>query len=420
MGYMQHAMKKPEILAPAGSMEALETACLYGADAVYLGIRGETNLRSGAKNFSFDEFPAALGLAHESGVKVYLTLNTYPHDEQLRQMPDIIRLAAENHVDAIIVSDLGVLRLVRSIAPGMPLHLSTQANAVNSAAVNAWDDLGISRVILARELSRGEIASIRGNTKIELEIFVHGSMCISISGRCLISNYLNARDANQGGCTQPCRWEYALVERTRAGEYLPVVEDDGFTYLYNSRDLCLMPVFDQVMALGVDGLKIEGRNKTALYVATIVSAYCRARDAWMKDPQGFQVQKEWLDELMKASHRGYFTGFFSSLPDTSGTNYDFKGYTQTHHLAARVLETNGEKTILEARNPLIEGMQLEWLAAAGKSRIFELKDAQAGGTRKTHIRPNEVFAVKLPFAVRAGELIRKPYSQGDKVVPKKA
>ncbi len=400
-------------------MEHLETACLYGADAVYLGVQGESSLRAGAKNFSLVDLGAAVAYAHARGVRVYLALNTYPHDRQMEELPEIILYARDIGVDAVIVSDIGVLSLVREIAPGLPLHLSTQANAVNLRAIQAWASLGISRIILARELSFNEIEYIRKNTGVELEMFVHGSICVSISGRCLISNYLNSRDANQGRCTQPCRWDYALFERTRPGQYMPVVEEDGYTFLYNSKDLCLLPVMDKVMALGIEGLKIEGRNRTSLYIATTIQTYRKARDAFLDDPEVFLIRQDWLEEIEKISNRSYFTGFFLGEPDGRGINYDFKGYIQPYQMAARVIGHNGDKTILEARNPLIEGMKIELLPVRDAGRMkqtFTLSGMQVKGAGKERIRPNEVFEMKLPFETVAGELMRKPFSEGDKVV----
>jgi putative protease len=401
-------------------METLQTACIYGADAVYMGLRGDTSLRAFAKNFSPEELREAVSFAHAKGVKVYLALNTYPHDLQYEQLPDLVRFAAqEANIDAVIVSDIGVLSLVRRLCPNLPVHLSTQANAVSAHSVNAWAALGVSRVILARELSKEEIKLIRKNTDIELEIFIHGSVCISISGRCLISNYLCDRDSNQGQCTQPCRWDYALVEKTRQGQYMPVEEENGFTFLYNSKDLCLLPVFDRVMDLGLDGIKIEGRNKAPLYVATVVSAYRHARDEYMRDPAAFLVKPEWIEEIGRVSNRAYFTGFFTDRPDNTGITYDFKGYEQTHHLAAKVLGVENGMTLLEARNPLIAGMELEWLAADGVRQRFILEGALSEGIPVERIRPGQHFAVKTAFVPGPGELVRKPFSKGDKVIPGK-
>jgi putative protease len=409
-------MKTPEILAPAGSMEALETACLYGADAVYLGLKEGFSLREGAKNFSLEDLKTAVGFAHSQGVKVYLTLNTYPHDAELKTLPAVIQYAQGLGIDAFIISDIGVLNLAKTIAPEIPIHVSTQANTTNSLAVAAWADLGAKRIVLARELSYEEIAQIRKYAETELEIFVHGSVCISMSGRCLISNYLCERDANRGACTQPCRWEYSLVERTRPGEPMPIHEQDGFTFLYNSKDLCLMPVIDKVFSLGLNSLKIEGRGKTILYVATTVAAYKKARDAWQNDPEKFSVDPEWMEELKKITNRGYFQGGFCKETGSSSINYDFKGYNQTHHLAARILEARDGSIICEARNPLIEGMELEWLSSNSSRQTFVLRDAVADGKKITHIKPNQQFSIKTSFSARPGELIRKTFSQGDKVV----
>ncbi|HOO91540.1 MAG TPA: U32 family peptidase, partial [Syntrophales bacterium] len=215
---------------------------------------------------------------------------------------------------------------------------------------------------------------------------------------------------------QPCRWDYALMERTRPGEYMPVEEEGGLTFLYNSRDLCLLPVMDRVMSLNLDGLKIEGRNKTSLYIATVVSTYSQARDACLNDPENFSVRSEWMEEITKISNRGYFTGFFMGKPDQEGIDYNFRGYTQSHHLAAKVLGTKEGKTVFQARNPLVEGMELEWLSSEGAREVFPIKDAFCRDSLCTHIRPGDVFEMKTPFSPEAGELIRKPFSAGDKVV----
>jgi len=412
-------MKKPEILSPAGNREMLETACLYGADAVYMGLAGGMNLRARAGNFSPDTLNESVQYAHDRNVRVYLTLNIYPHDRDMGLVKDCIATARDAGVDAVIVSDIGVASLVKDIWTESVLHLSTQANTVNVPAIKAWTGLGIKRVILARELCADEIEYIRKNVSTELEVFIHGSVCISISGRCLISSYLNARDANRGECTQPCRWDYALLEKTRPSQYMPVIEEDGFTYLYNSKDICLLPVFADVMRLGLDGLKIEGRNRTPLYVATVTSVYRQARDAFLADSEGFSVKPDWLEEIKKTSNRGYFTGFFTGILGSESLNYDFKGYEHSHHLAARIISTSGEKVLLEARNPLIEGMELEWMSASGERRIFALNGATQKGGPQPKIRPNSLFEVRLPFRPLAGELIRKPYSEGDRVVERR-
>ena len=357
--------------------------------------------------------------AHDRSVRVYLTLNIYPHDNDMGLVKGCIETAQKAGVDAIIVSDIGVASLVKDIWPQAILHLSTQANTVNVPAIKAWTGLGIKRVILARELCAGEIGYIRKNVSTELEVFIHGSVCISISGRCLISNYLNARDANRGECTQPCRWDYALLEKTRPSQYMPVIEEDGFTYLYNSKDICLLPVFADVMRQGLDGLKIEGRNRTPLYVATVTSVYRQARDAFLVDPEGFTVKPGWLEEIKKTSNREYFTGFFTGTPGPESLKYDFKGYEHSHHLAARVISANGDRVMLEARNPLIEGMELELMSVTGERMMFTLNGATQNGKSVSKIRPNSLFEINLPFKPLAGELVRKPYSEGDKVIERR-
>jgi putative protease len=409
-------MKKPELLAPAGNREMLETACLYGADAVYMGFDGPTNLRAFAGNFSAAGYEDAVSYAHGKGVKVYLTLNIYPHDSETELIKQHIRAAKDAGADAIILSDIGVLSLVKDIWPEAEIHLSTQANTVNVHAVNAWAALGVKRVILARELSKDEIGFLSKNTSADLEMFIHGSVCISISGRCLVSSYLNSRDANRGACTQPCRWEYALMEKTRPDMYMPVAEEGGYTYLYNSKDLCLLPVFGELMGLGLSSLKIEGRNRTPLYVATIVAVYRKAIDAYLNDPESFAVKAKWLDEIKKTSNREYFTGFFTHKPGSDSVRYDFKGYEHSHHLAAKVLETKGDMTLLEARNPLIKGMELELLGSNGERKAFVLENAFTGSTNADAIRPNQIFSMHLDFPALPGELIRKPYSEGDKII----
>ncbi|OPZ60591.1 MAG: putative protease YhbU precursor [Deltaproteobacteria bacterium ADurb.Bin510] len=409
-------MRKPEILAPAGSREMLESAVIYGADAVYLGLDGGLNLRAAARNFSPDELCEAVSYAHAHAVRVYLTLNAFPHDHEFAQLAATLEAARAAKVDALIVADAGVLATARELAPEIAIHLSTQANTVNSAAVRFWQAQGVSRVILARELSAVEIAAIRQATGAEIEIFVHGSVCISISGRCQISHYLNERDPNRGACSQPCRWAYALTEETRPGQYFPVIEDDGHTYLYNSRDLNLLPLIDQIMGLDVQALKIEGRNRTSLYVATITRAYRRAVDAFAAAPANFRLDPELLADVTRVSHREYFTGFFEAAPVKDAMRYSAGRHEQSHHLAAKVVGINGNRAVLEARNPLLEGMDLTWLNPDGADESFTLKNALADGQPVSRLKPNQIFELELPFRPAVGQLLRKPYSEGDRVL----
>ena len=275
-------MKKPELLAPAGTLEKLKMAVLYGADAVYLGGKS-FGLRALGGNFSREELAEGTEFAHAHGCKVYVTVNIYPHDGDLAGLPEYLRDLEAIGVDALLVADLGVFSIAREKVPNLPLHVSTQANTVNSAAVKAWQALGAQRVVLARELSIAEIAAIRKAVPVELEMFVHGAMCISMSGRCLLSNYFTGRDSNRGACAQSCRWRYALVEETRPGQYFPIEEDERGTYILNSKDLCLLPHLSELIKSGVDSLKIEGRMKSVHYVASVTKAYRMAIDRYFEN-----------------------------------------------------------------------------------------------------------------------------------------
>jgi putative protease len=312
-----------ELLAPAGTLEKLVFALQYGADAVY-AAGPSFGMRAYAGNFTLEELRQGIGLAHQMGRKVYITVNIVPHNEDLEGLPEYIAALAELKVDALILSDPAVLAIARDTAPHMELHLSTQANAVNWRSVRFWHQQGISRVILARELSLTEIATIRERVPdVELEVFVHGAMCISYSGRCMLSMYMTGRDANKGACANPCRYQYALVEEKRPGQYYPIEEDERGTYIMNSKDLCMLPYLKDVLATGVDGLKIEGRMKSVNYVATITRAYRLALSALER---GEEPPRWIVDELGKVSHRDYTTGFFYAKPDHADHVYGGQMY----------------------------------------------------------------------------------------------
>ena len=293
-------MKKPELLAPAGNLEKMKMAILYGADAVYLGGKA-FGLRAFGGNFTRDELREAMAFAHGRGRKVYVTVNIFPHNDDLDGLPDYLRFLQEIHADGVLVADLGVFQIAREAAPKLPLHVSTQANNTNWCTVQAWQQMGASRVVLARELSLREVREIRQRTDVELEMFVHGAMCISYSGRCLLSNYFTGRDSNRGSCTQCCRWKYALVEETRPGKYFPIEEDERGTYIMNSKDLCLLPHLDEIIASGVDSLKIEGRMKSVHYAASVTHAYREAIDSYVKNAQNFTIRQEWKDRRRKCA-----------------------------------------------------------------------------------------------------------------------
>lgn len=293
-------MKKPEILAPAGNLEKLKTAIDYGADAVYLG-GSKLNLRAFADNFTNEQIREGVEYAHSRGRKVYVTMNVFPHNTDLDGMEEYIRELADTGIDAIIVSDPAIIVTAKEVAPDLEIHLSTQANNVNWKAAKFWYNQGVQRIVLARELSLEEIKTIRANLPedCDLEAFVHGSMCMSYSGRCLLSNYMTGRDSNRGACAQPCRYKYYLMEEKRPGEYFPVVEDEKGTYIMNSKDLCMIKHIPEVIEAGVHSLKIEGRMKSSYYVAAIVKAYRQAVDAYLADKENYEFKEEWMDILMQ-------------------------------------------------------------------------------------------------------------------------
>ena len=356
-------MIKPEVLAPAGSPESLDYALTYGADAVYLAGKS-FGMRSGAGNFDEAQLRAAIGSAHSRGAKVYLTCNIIPREYELADLVQFMKTAADIGVDAFIIGDMGVFQLAKQHAPGVPVHISTQTGVANSATANLLHSMGASRVVLARELSLEEIKALRANTppELELEAFVHGSMCVSFSGRCLLSNYLTGRDANRGDCAQPCRWKYALMEETRPGQYFPIGEDEHGTHILNSRDMCMIDHIDKLVEAGITSLKIEGRAKSSYYAAVITNAYRCAVDEYARHMQSGSTEPfvlpEWISgEVMTVSHREYSTGFyFGSAP---GQVYDNGGYVREYEVAAVV--DGWENGVLTAhqRNRFFEGDTLE-------------------------------------------------------------
>ncbi|MGI6737731.1 MAG: peptidase U32 family protein [Anaerovoracaceae bacterium] len=355
-------MRKPELLAPCGDLEKLHTAIAYGADAVYFG--GERfSLRAGAGNLTRAEMDEAVRTAHARGVRCYLTLNIYPRNEDLAPLEDYLRGLRPLGLDAVLVSDPAVLELVREQLPGVRIHLSTQANAVNCGAVRFWQRQGISRVVLARELSLEEIAEIRRRVpaEVELEAFVQGAMCVSYSGRCLLSSFLTGRDANRGDCAQPCRWRYHLVEAQRPGEYYPIEEDDRGTYLLNARDLCMLEHIPDLAAAGIDALKIEGRMKSVFYVACAVGAYRRALDAWDADPENWRCDPAWMRMLKRASHRRFTTGFYYGPPGAAGqdTATSARRGGRVFCGVVRGYDAGSGVALVEQRNKMTVGDEIE-------------------------------------------------------------
>lgn len=327
--------KKIELLAPAGDPYKLKIALKYGADAVYLG--GEAfGLRSAAGNFTPDEMREGIAYAHGLGRKVYVTANIIPHEADLPAMERYFADIAAMGADAVLISDPGAFDICRAAAPELPIHISTQANNTNSASAAFWKRQGASRVVLARELSLAEIRAVAAKADCEIEVFVHGAMCVSYSGRCLLSNYMANRDGNHGLCAQPCRWSYALVEEKRPGQYFPIYENERGTFILNSRDLCMIDHIPELVESGVTSLKIEGRVKSEYYVATVVQAYRSALDAYLADPQGYSFDPALYAEVCKVSHRAYSTGFFFGRPDEGGQTYGTSSYIREYDVVGIV------------------------------------------------------------------------------------
>ena len=401
-------IQKPELLAPAGNMEKLHMALLYGADAVYLGGK-MFGLRAFASNFSLAEMDEAVAFAHSLHKKVYVTVNIFAHNEDINALPDYLRSLQAIGVDALLVSDFGVWSVAREIIPEMPLHVSTQANTTNWAAVKAWENLGASRVVLARELSFTEMKEIGNKTEVELEAFVHGAMCISYSGRCWLSSYLTGRDGNRGACAQVCRWEFSLTEKNRPGEVYDVAGDDQGTYIMNSKDLCLLPYLPQLMEAGICSFKIEGRMKSAHYAASVVSVYRRAIDACWRDPQHYTVKQEWLDELEKVSHRPYTTGFALGKPDAAAQVYTTSSYLQTHEFVGLVRDWDNGRLTVEQRNHMKEGETLEVFCPDGSLRTLVLKEMrnQDGEPIVAAQHPQMVFTCRAAESIPESSILRR-------------
>lgn len=396
---------KPELLAPAGDMERLKMAVLYGADAVYLAGTS-FGMRSFAGNFTPEELPEAVRFAHENGVRVHVTVNTMPRNDELEALPAHLHLLNDCGVDALIIADLGVFQAAKRYAPNCERHISTQVSIANYACANAWYELGAKRVVLARELSLEEIRRIRENTppELELEVFAHGAMCVSYSGRCLLSNYMTGRDSNRGACAQPCRYRYALMEEKRPNEYFPVFEDEKGTYIMNSRDMCMIDHIDDLMDAGVSCLKIEGRAKSAYYAAIVTGAYRHAIDA---AAAGTPLDPIWRDEVEHVSHRHYATGFYYGQP---GQYFENSRYIRQWQVCAIVTDCDAEgNAILSLRNKFAAGDSLEIVGPNLRPFSFRAPVMRyADGMELTEPRnPQMTFTMKLPQAVPPLSIVRR-------------
>ena len=404
--------RRPELLAPAGDLEKLKIAVEYGADAVYFG--GELfSLRAGAGNLSVPEIREGTEYAHQRGRKVYMTINIFAHNEDMEQLENYLKEIAPIPIDGFIVSDPGVIWQIRQVMPQAEIHLSTQANTTNYASAAFWHSMGVKRIVTARELSFEEIRGIRDHTPedMEIESFVHGAMCISYSGRCLLSNFMTHRDANRGACSHPCRWKYALVEEQRPGEYIPVEEDDRGTYFFNSKDLCMIAHIPELVEAGIDSFKIEGRMKSIFYVAVTVGAYRKAIDAYLQDPEGWQYDPKWMEELCKVSHRDFTTGFYFDKPGESEQNYGTSNYIKEYTFLGLVKDYDPETGLatVEQRNKMVLGDQVEVFGPGAdffEQELTEMLD-ENGQPIESAPHAQQIVKIRMEKPVDAFFMLRK-------------
>lgn len=409
-------MKKPELLAPAGDLEKLKIAVLYGADAVYFG--GETfSLRAGAGNFTYEEMKEGIEFAHAHGAKCHLTVNIYAHNEDIDPFIDYLKRVKDLGIDAFIASDPGVIDMILEVIPDAEIHLSTQANMTNYRTANFWYKRGLRRLVTARELTIEEIKELKANIPddMELESFIHGAMCISYSGRCLLSNFMIERDANRGACAHPCRWKYTLMEEQRPGQYYPIEEDDRGTYILNSKDLCLIEHLPELIEAGISSFKIEGRMKSVFYVATVVSAYRRAIDSYCADPENYQFKQEWMDELCKVSHREFTTGFYFHKPDNLDQNYRTSAYTRDYSFVGMVKDYDEETgyAIVEQRNKMVIGDEIEVFGPGTDffSQTLSEMYNEEGEAVEAAPHPQQILKIKMDKPVKPFFMLRKQKNQ---------
>ncbi len=405
---------KTELLAPAGDLEKLKIAVLYGADAVYIG--GEAyGLRAKAKNFDINKMKEGIEFAHSHNVKVYVTANIYAHNNDFEGMAEYFKEIETIGADALIISDLGVFSVAKEAVPNMEIHISTQANNTNYKSALMWRNLGAKRIVVARELSIDEISEIRKSIPkdMDIEAFVHGAMCISYSGRCLLSNYLSGRDANKGECSHPCRWKYSLVEETRPGEYMPVVENERGTYIYNSKDLCMINHIPDLINAGIFSFKIEGRMKTPFYVGTVVKAYREAIDDYLKDPNLYSRKLAYyIEEVSKASHRDYTTAFYYGKPDGNQQVYTNNSYIREYDFIGMIEKDYDPDTgcaVVMQRNKFSVGDKIEVMPAKGTSWEMTVENMwnEDGVPIETAPHPQQILKVKFPKPVKKFDMLRK-------------
>lgn len=409
------SIKKVELLAPAGNLEKLQSAFHFGADACYIGGNA-FNLRGMSANFKNSELEEAVKFAHSINKRIYITLNIFAHNKEIDHLPEFIKFLGSADVDGVIVADLGVFQLVREFAPELDIHVSTQANNTNWRSVKLWHELGAKRVILAREMSLNEIKEIREKVPdVELEVFIHGAMCMAVSGRCLLSNYLTARDANRGVCAQSCRWNYKVVAENRPGEYHDVIEGEEGTFIFNAKDLCTIEFIDKVIETGVDSLKIEGRMKSIYYNSTVVKQYREAIDLYMKGE--YKYDPKWFRELQTISHRLYSKGFYLGKTDEEDQNYNTNlSYSQTYQLVANVLEKrDNNQYLLQIRNRLSVDDEIELIRPKDDPKTFKIKDFLNTKNDETVdvVHPNTLALITSEIEMEPKDLLRVKLPVGE-------
>ena len=405
-------MKKIELLAPAGDINKLKTAVEYGADAVYLG--GESfGLRKASKNFSMEDIKWATDYLHERGKKIHVTLNIIPHNHDMEGVEDYIKDLYEIGVDALIVADPGMFMKVKEVAPDFPIHISTQGSVTNVETVKFWQKLGAERVVIARELSLKEVADIikEVGDSIEVETFAHGAMCMSYSGRCLLSNYMTGRDANMGDCAQPCRYKYHLVEEKRPGEYFPIEEHDEGTFIMNSKDLCMIEHIDEMIEAGIASLKIEGRVKSEYYLATVIRSYRMAIDAYYRDPENYKYDPSLLEEIKKVSHRDFTTGFFFGQANENSQVYKDNSYIRGYDFVGIVLDYDEETKIatIEQRNRVFVGEEIEIFGPGVKHFDYKIEKMLDDKDREIDVanKAKQIFKIKIDQPIKKGFILRR-------------
>ncbi len=405
-------MRKIELLIPANNIEVLKVAVLYGADAVYIG--GEVfSLRAGAKNFTIEDMKEGIAFAHERGVKVYVTSNILAHNDDLEEVKKYFTELKEVKPDALIISDPAIFTLAKEIIPETDIHISTQANNTNYGTFNFWYGLGATRVVTARELSLIEISEIRANIPddMEIETFIHGAMCISYSGRCLLSNFMTGRDANRGACTHPCRWKYAVMEESRPGEYMPVYENERGTYIFNSKDLCMIEYIPELIEAGIDSFKVEGRMKTALYVASVARTYRMAIDDYLKDPDYYRQRIPFYkEEIAKCTYRQYTTGFFFHKPTEESQIYDSNTYEKNYTYLGLVQGyKEGLGYLIEQKNKFSAGEQIEVMKPSGENIVREVVNIydEEGNEMESCPHPKQMIYVNLDMPLEDFDILRR-------------